>query len=64
MSLTRFAGICDRCGKRSEEYSRWPECRSCELDICSDCQAPDSEDMDYRSYTALCAAGCVEPDDQ
>ncbi len=63
MSMIRFASLCDRCGKRSEEYSRWPECRDCEKDICTDCQLSGSEDVDDRSYTALCAAGCQEPDE-
>lgn len=40
MAMVRFATTCDRCGKRSEEYTAWPGCRECGQDICGDCTEP------------------------
>jgi hypothetical protein len=34
MSMVRFATICDQCGKRSEEYAGWGDCRECGDDVC------------------------------
>ena len=48
--IVRFAEICDHCGKRSEEYSRWFTCRECGDDVCADC----SRDTDEESGRATC----------
>lgn len=44
MSRVRFAELCDvnACGKRSEEYTSWPVCRECNLDVCPEHMAEGS----------------------
>ncbi len=44
VSIVRFAEICDNCGKRSEEYSRWRVCRLCGNDTCEDCDLVSQRD--------------------
>lgn len=46
MSTVRFAEICDKCGKRSEEYSRWNVCRECGDDVCHDCDLESKRDAE------------------
>lgn len=68
MSMVKFATRCDRCGRRSEEYTTWPSCRECQQDVCSTCASPgslqdherDVSDELYGTYaihyeTVLCA---------
>jgi len=45
MTMVRFATTCDRagCGKRSPEFSAWPECDVCGGHICPVCTEPGSE---------------------
>ncbi len=40
--IVRYASLCDICGKRSEEYTHWPNCRECDRDICPGCVLPGS----------------------
>jgi hypothetical protein len=48
MVMVRFATKCDRCGKRSEEYTSWPSCRECLNDTCPDCTHPGTlQEHDY-----------------
>jgi hypothetical protein len=56
MAVVRFATLCDRCRKRSEEYTAFPSCRECLDDICPDCAAPGTTtDADLDSpATCLC----------
>lgn len=61
MTLVRFACICDRCKKRSEEYTAWPSCRECLDDICEDCLVTGTKtdaDVD-QPETCLCADCCA-----
>ena len=51
--IVRFATVCDRCNKRSEEYSTFPSCRECLEDICPDCDIPSERSGDERNKT-LC----------
>jgi len=51
MSLVKFATVCDKCGKRSEEYQAWPSCWDCYEDICPSCQVPGSHTEDERNET-------------
>lgn len=53
MSMVRFATLCDRCGRRSEEYTSWPTCEACERDICDRCDCPSERTEDERGQT-LC----------
>lgn len=56
MSTVRFATTCDRCHKRSEEYTAWPICRECNGDVCYNCVAPNTlteVDLD-NPETAVC----------
>ena len=36
--IQRFCTTCDKCGKRSEEYSGWPACKSCLQSFCPECR--------------------------
>lgn len=58
MSLVRFATICDKCHKRSEEYGRFPRCSSCLEDVCPDCDVPAARagNEDDRTVCRECAA--------
>lgn len=58
MSMVRFAQLCDRCGKRSEEYSYWYDCRECMEDVCTDCIVPGTEDDEYGD--AMCKKCAAE----
>ena len=51
MSMTRFATLCDQCGRRSEEYTHWPKCIACMDDVCTDCHI--DKEIDERNET-LC----------
>lgn len=51
MSMVRFATLCDRCGARSEEYSAFPTCCDCLLDICPACDRPSDRTEDERNLT-------------
>lgn len=44
MVMVKFATLCDApdCGKRSDEYTGWPTCRACLLDICPEHTVPGS----------------------
>lgn len=53
MSIVRFATLCDRCGKRSEEYSGWPTCECCVEDVCPDCYRADTLDEEHNRVTCL-----------
>jgi hypothetical protein len=53
MSMVRFATKCDKCGRRSEEYTSWPSCKDCGEDICPDCDI-DSERTEDESNKTLC----------
>lgn len=55
MSMVMFATICDPCGKRSEEYSAFPSCRTCMEDVCPDC----STNIDDEHKRADCLR-CLE----
>jgi len=53
MSMVMFATLCDRCKKRSEEYTEWPSCKDCEEHICPDCDIATERTEDERHKT-LC----------
>lgn len=60
MTMVRFATVCDRCEKRSQEYSSWPSCRECLDDICPDCQGHDTLiDADLDSPATCLCVECV-----
>jgi hypothetical protein len=55
--MVMFAQLCDHCGKRSEEYTRWYDCRECMSDVCTECIVPNSEDDETgRATCKRCAA--------
>jgi len=58
MSRVRFAEICDDCGRRSAEYSRWNVCKFCGGDICPDCDVESQRDSEH--VTTLCRKCFVE----
>ncbi len=51
--LIRFATLCDKCDKRSEEYTAFPTCEHCMDDVCPDCYVPNSFTNDERNQ-AVC----------
>lgn len=55
--MVKFATLCDKCARRSEEYSSWPLCIGCLEHICSDCDCPSERTEDERNET-LCQ-GCL-----
>ncbi len=64
MAMVRFAQICDAsdCGRRSEEYTRWAECRECGRDLCpahydSDAYDPETNKCICNDCNAMDAAG-------
>jgi hypothetical protein len=38
--IVRFAELCDKCQRRSAEYSRWAVCRQCADAVCTLCRVP------------------------
>lgn len=67
--MVRFTTTCDfkahtgdeACGRRAGEYTSWPHCRECGMDLCPEHQVPGSlidADVDQPA-TALCV-DCVE----
>lgn len=59
--LVRFAVICDKCKKRSEEYGGFPTCKECQEHICPDCDIPSERTEDERDLT-LCKGCAAEID--
>lgn len=57
--MVRFATLCDTCKARSEEYSSWPSCQECQLDVCPKCYVSGSWTEDER-HEALCLHCSVE----
>lgn len=53
MSVVRFAMLCDKCQRRSEEYSCWPSCRDCGEHTCDACDLASQRTEDERNET-LC----------
>ena len=53
MSIVRFAMLCDKCGRRSDEYSSHATCKDCDLDICGMCDEEDERTEDEANRT-LC----------
>lgn len=55
--LVKFATVCDYtpgpCGVRSPEYTAWPYCRVCGVQVCPDHQRPGSQRGDEHP-TCLC----------
>ena len=51
--MVRFATLCDKCKRRSEEYTAWPHCAECLQDICSNCDIASKRTEDERNAT-LC----------
>jgi len=47
MSTVRFAELCDECGRRSPEYSRWNVCVECGMDVCTDCDMESQRDEEH-----------------
>lgn len=56
MSTVRFATLCDVCGKRSEEYARFPRCIDCGDDICPNCTVSVAFGGDPDKEAAVCPA--------
>ncbi len=56
MSMVRFAQLCDKCGKRSPEYTPWAHCRECGADVCPDCSNENSEDETNKAICHECKA--------
>jgi hypothetical protein len=56
MAIVRFATLCDKCGRRSEEYTAWPSCRECLEDVCPNCYVTGSasEDENNRATCKSC----------
>lgn len=44
MSIVRFATLCDKCGKRSEEYKSWYICIYCGCHVCGECSVDQRDD--------------------
>jgi hypothetical protein len=59
--IVPFAKLCDRCRKRSEEFSCWPTCRECGDDICPACAVPGSiTDPDLDTPSCCLCFACRE----
>lgn len=55
--IVRFAEVCDHCGKRSEEYSRWFDCKECGEAVCDSCAVKGSTDKETSSaFCKRCSA--------
>ena len=54
MSIVRFATTCDQCvqERRSAEYTSFPECRECGMDICPDHEM--SNERNNETNKTLC----------
>ena len=61
MSMVRFACLCDKCGKRSREYTPWSTCRECFDDVCPACEVhgENTEDEANRTLCQVCMWGPV-----
>ena len=51
--MVRFATLCDRCQRRSEEYTAWPTCKECLEHICDRCDVASARTEDEHNET-LC----------
>lgn len=51
--FVKFAALCDKCERRSEEYSTWPTCRECGEHVCPQCDVDNERTEDERDET-LC----------
>lgn len=51
--VVKFATLCDKCKKRSEEYTSFPSCKDCQQDICPDCDIKSERSEDEKNLT-LC----------
>lgn len=54
MSRVRFAMICDKCQRRSDEYSRWQTCVDCGDDVCKTCAAEYDDDPPGHAICKTC----------
>lgn len=59
--MVKFANLCDLCGQRSEEYSRWPMCEDCDSDVCPKCVAEAICDWDYDQTALVRCVNCTPP---
>lgn len=50
--IVKFSTICDKCRKRSEEYTSYPHCRECGEDVCVECRSTDWDDPEKN--TGIC----------
>lgn len=65
MTMVRFATTCDAmgCGKRSDEYTAWPNCVVCNDDFCNQhCIVDPTNDDGEHSPRGVCHK-CAELDD-
>lgn len=53
MIIVRFAMLCDKCQRHSEEYGCWPTCRECGEVVCDGCDLTSQRTEDERNST-LC----------
>jgi len=75
MAMVKFATTCDAqtkrgttCHKRSEEYTAWPDCRSCGAHVCEEHEPAgtrredDSDDADgvARMRISVMCPSCLE----
>lgn len=51
MSMVRFATLCDRCDKRSPEYTPFQWCNECGDDLCPECSGVE---VDGEYLTIVC----------
>ena len=57
MSLVRYANLCDTCGKRSAEYTTYPDCFECVQEFCPNCGVVTQEcdgEIRERGYCNTC----------
>jgi len=52
--LVKFATLCDKCNKRSEEYSPWFVCKECMGDFCDSDNCSSERTNDEGKMRCLC----------
>lgn len=60
MVMVRFASTCDKCGRRSAEYTTWATCKECLEDVCPNCAQPNTERDNDGRQTVLCKSCTAE----
>ena len=62
--MVKFATTCDRCQRRSEEYTAWPTCKECSDHVCPRCDIEgERTEADVDTPETTMCPGCYSEQD-